>query len=260
MLLPPIKAAVHDAAPDAVHPAALPPPRRRLYLTVVMDSYTFTLALGGAGLVAMAASGMTHAGDLGGHGAAHPGAAAHGADSHAAAQHGAPPHVAGHARSARGSHHGGGLRSALIAMASPRTIFSLLVGFGLTGVVGRHFVGGALLLALAAVGALTFELALVAPLWNFLFRFASAPAASLEGSLMSEAHASSGFDVTGSGLVAIEVDGQIVQCLGTLRPDDRAMGIRVRAGDRLRVEEVDAARNRCTVSYVGHAIPSERVL
>lgn len=223
-----------------------------------MDSYTFSLALGGAGLVAMAASGFAHVGDHGGQHAGTGGSHGHdGALTTAAHQQislSGHPGTA-HGQSGQAVHHGGSARSALLALASPRAIFSLLVGFGLTGVVGRHLAGGALLLTLAIVGALVFEFALVGPMWKFLFRFASAPAASLEGSLMSEAHATSGFDADGNGLVAVEVDGQIVQCLGTLRLTDRELGVRVRAGDRLRVEQVDAARSRCTVSYVGHARP-----
>lgn len=230
-----------------------------------MDSYTFSLALGGAGLVAMAASGFAHVGDHGGqHGGHHADAASsHGHDvaltagaHHQVAPHGQTGAARGHgARSARATHPGASLRSALLALASPRTIFSLLVGFGLTGVVGRHFASDGLLLILAIAGALVFEFALVGPMWKFLFRFASEPAASLEGSLMSEAHATSGFDVNGNGLVAVEVDGQLMQCLGTLRLSDRELGVRVHAGDRLRVEQVDAARSRCTVSYIGHARP-----
>ena len=45
----------------------------------------------------------------------------------------------------------------------------------------------------------------------------------------------------------IEVDGRVVQCLGTLIATDRDAGIRVRAGDTVRIEDVDADRNRCTV-------------
>lgn len=227
-----------------------------------MDSYTFSLALGGAGLVAMAASGFAHVGDHGGHHA--DAASSHGHDlaltaaaHHQISQHGqAGAHAHGaRAHGARAAHPGASVRSALLALTSPRTIFSLLVGFGLTGLVGRHFASGGLLLILAIVGAMVFEFALVGPMWRFLFRFASEPAASLEGSLMSEAHATSGFDVNGNGLVAVEVDGQLMQCLGTLRLSDRELGVRVHAGDRLRVEQVDAARSRCTVSYVGHARP-----
>jgi hypothetical protein len=46
------------------------------------------------------------------------------------------------------------------------------------------------------------------------------------------------------------MDGQMVQLLGTLQADDRAMAIKVSAGTRLRIEDVDAARNRCTVSLL----------
>ena len=60
-----------------------------------------------------------------------------------------------------------------------------------------------------------------------------------------------GFDRDGHGLVALELDGQVVQVLATLRAADRAAGVRVRAGDRVRVEEIDAARNRCVVSALG---------
>jgi hypothetical protein len=225
-----------------------------------MDSYTFALVLGGTGLVAKAATGLAHSGshdgggghDAGGHahlphadGAGHPG---HAAGAHAAGAHAAGAHAAG--RTA--AHHTGGLKSTLLSLASPRVLFSLLVGFGLTGVVARPLLGGIALLVVAVAGAVVFERALVAPLWRGLFRFASNPATTLEGSLLSEARAASGFDNNGQGLVAVEVDGQIVQCLGTLREDDLALGVRVRAGDVLRVEQVDAARSRCTVSYVGH--------
>ncbi len=220
-----------------------------------MDSYTFALALGGAGLVAMAATGLAHSGS-------HEGAAGHDSGGHAHLQHGdgvmhsghtAGAHLAAHAAAHHAAaHHAGGFKSALLSLASPRVLFSLLVGFGLTGVVARPLLSGVLLLAVALLGAVVFERALVAPLWRFLFRFASNPATTLEGSLLSEARAASGFDDNGQGLVAVEVDGQIVQCLGTLREDDLALGVRVRAGDVLRVEQVDAARSRCTVSYVGH--------
>jgi hypothetical protein len=222
-----------------------------------MDSYTFSLALGGAGLVAMAATGLSHTGSNAG---PHSGSGHHPSQlpvhgGHAAAPHslsGHVPHTA-HVGSRGAASHAGGLRSALISLASPRALFSLLVGFGLTGVVMRPFLGGVILLVVAVAGAIVFERALVAPLWRFLFRFASNPASTLEDSLMGEARAASGFDGNGQGLVSMEVDGQIVQCLGTLRPNDLALGVHVRAGDVLRVEDVDATRNRCTVSYVGHA-------
>jgi hypothetical protein len=137
------------------------------------------------------------------------------------------------------------------SLASPRVLFSFLVGFGAVGLIARPIAGGVLLLALALAGGIAFETFAVGPLWNFLFRFASTPAATLESSLLDEARAASSFDGNGQGLVTIEMDGQIRQILGTLRAEDREAGIRVRGGDRLRVEEVDGARNRCTVSFLG---------
>lgn len=220
-----------------------------------MDSYTFALALGGAGLVAMAATGLAHSGS-------HDGTGGHDSGGHVHLEHGDgvmhsghPGHAAdAHLHVHTAAHHTSGFKSTLLSLASPRVLFSLLVGFGLTGVVARPLLSGVMLLIVAILGALVFERALVAPLWRFLFRFASNPATTLEGSLLSEARAASGFDDNGQGLVAVEVDGQIVQCLGTLRQDDLALGVRVRAGDVLRVENVDAARSRCTVSYVGHGV------
>lgn len=223
-----------------------------------MDSYTFSLVLGGAGLVAMSATGLAHSGS---HPGAHTGsqAGSHGSPGHALgprhgrarddSAHGHP--VESHSIGRTSAHQAAGLKSALLSLASPRTLFSLLVGFGLTGIIARPFISGIVLFAAAVLGGLVFERAFVEPLWRFLFRFASNPATTLEDSLMSEARAASGFDENGQGLVAVEVDGQIVQCLGTLWPDDFALGVRVRAGDVLRVEDVDAARSRCTVSFVG---------
>lgn len=220
-----------------------------------MDLYTFSTVLGGVGLVAMAASGVSHSGDhsaghsggdAGGHAGTHSGhgdAACGGMLGHV------PPGQRGHAPAA---HTSAGAGSRLLwSLASPRIIFSFLLGFGVTGLLARPLLGNVFLLAAALAGGILFERVLVAPLWNFLFRFASAPALTLESSVMDEASAASGFDANGNGLVALEMDGQVVHCLGTLRDEDRAMHVRVRAGDRLRIEDVDTARNRCTVSYIG---------
>jgi len=82
-------------------------------------------------------------------------------------------------------------------------------------------------------------------------RFASAPAVTLESSVTDEATAVTSFDANGQGIISLEVDGQVVQILATLRADDRALGAaRVRAGQRVRIDEVDAAQNRCTVSLI----------
>jgi hypothetical protein len=140
---------------------------------------------------------------------------------------------------------------ALWTLISPRVLFSALVGFGATGLLARGVLGGAPLFLAAVAGGAVFERLLVTPLWNFSLRFASAPALTLESCLADEARAVTAFDARGHGLIAVELDGQVVQVLGTLTAAEVATGRRVRAGDRLRVEDVDGARNRCTVSYLG---------
>lgn len=225
-----------------------------------MDLYTFSLLLGGAGLAAMGLNSLGHhAGSSPGHG--HTGSSGHG-HGHGGgnSSHGPGPlHGTAHGHQAD---HGGGhspshghalaathsvSRSAL-ALLSPRILFSILLGLGLTGVLGRHLVGGIPLLAISLAGGLLFERLAITPLWNFLLRFASRPALTLESCVTDDATAVTSFDVRGQGLVAIEVDGQMVQILGTLQSADREAGLKVRAGDRVRIEEVDAERNRCTVS------------
>lgn len=133
---------------------------------------------------------------------------------------------------------------------SPRVLFSVCIGLGGTGMLLRHSLSGVALFAVAAAGGALFELAFVRPLWNSLFRFASNPALTLESAVSGEATAVTNFDGNGQGLISIEMDGQVVQLLGTLQTADRDMAIRITAGARLRVEDVDAARNRCTVSLL----------
>jgi len=198
-----------------------------------MNIYEFTLALGAAGLGIMGLSGFAHT--VGGH---------HGA-------HASPSsHTGHHAVSARAGARSGGGRvggRALWALLSPRPLFSILVGFGAVGLVLHSILPGAALFAVAALGGLAFEFGLMRPLWNFLFRFESAPALTLESCIGDEARAATSFDAKGNGLVVLELDGQVVQVLGSLRREDRDAGVRVRAGDPVRIDDIDAQRNRCTV-------------
>ncbi|HUL02397.1 MAG TPA: hypothetical protein VLV16_04085 [Gemmatimonadales bacterium] len=202
-----------------------------------MTIYALALAIGAVGLAAMALTGVGRHGHVAGHA------------GHARAGHG----PAG-ARATHGP-HAGSLRASALAwlwgLASPRLLFSVLVGFGTTGALLGGVLAGPLVLGAALAGGIVFERAIVGPLWNFLMRFASAPALTLESCIEDEVQAATGFDADGHGLVTAEVDGQVVRVLGTLRSEDRARGVRVLAGDRLRVEEVDSRRNRCTVSYIG---------
>jgi hypothetical protein len=140
---------------------------------------------------------------------------------------------------------------AMWTVTSPRFLFAFFLGLGTAGILARPFLGGPVLLAAAIGGGIFFERVLVSPLWNFLMRFASAPAITLESAVSDEATAVTSFDVNGQGIVSLEVDGQVVQILATLRPDDRALGgSRIRAGQRVRVEEVDSETNHCTISLI----------
>jgi hypothetical protein len=133
---------------------------------------------------------------------------------------------------------------------SPRLLFSVALGMGTAGILLRSILPEPILVATALAIGIIFERLIVTPIWNFTFRFASNPAATLESAVMEEATAVTSFDRNGQGLIAVNVDGQMVQILGTLQSGDRAMNVKVPAGARLRIEDVDAARNRCTVSLI----------
>ena len=237
-----------------------------------MSFYLFSLILGALGLLAMAASGLSHGHGHGGHDVSHGGGHGH-AGHDLGGHHGG--HHAGHAvagqhggHEAAAGHHGHGGNQGqhdtgqsghawAWQILSPRVLFSVLVGLGATGLAGEPYLGGVPLLLLALAGGIAFELVAVRPIWNFFFRFASTPALTLESALYDTGTAVTRFDESGSGLIALEVDGQVLQVLATLRPDDK--GLRVRAGDRLMVEEVDGARNRCVVSRAAPDHPAEGV-
>jgi len=183
-----------------------------------------------------------HGGTTGVHGAGSGGAGAPSGAIVTVGARGTAIKVAG-ARGARGL---SGKR--LLGWLSPRVLFSVLVGFGAAGLLLHGALAEPLRAAAAVVLGVLFEALLVGPMWRFVLGFGSAPAKTLDQLLLAEARAETRFDANGQGLISIEVDGQIVQVLGTLRKEDREAQVRVRAGDRLMVEDVDAARNRCTVS------------
>jgi hypothetical protein len=217
-----------------------------------MDLYLVSLATGAVGLGVMAVGGLSHGGHShGGGGHAGHGHAGH---AHAGAPHGG--HTGAHAshggQAAHGTHaqhgeHGSSSGWSWTSLLSPRLLFSLMVGFGAGGIaaapLGEPFQFGAAVAAAAA-----FEMLLVGPLWRFLFRFESRAATTLESSIEDEGRAVTGFDANGNGLVALEVDGQVIQLLATLSEADRSRGVRIHSGDLVRIAEVDAARGRCTVT------------
>jgi len=208
-----------------------------------MDLYTWTLLLGAAGLGAMAVSGLGHHGHSGHH---HAGGRGH-------AQHHAGGGKGAHAPTQSAIAHSASAAAArtLLAVTSPRLIFSVLLGFGAAGVLLRPLLGGPVLFAAAVAGGLLFERVLVTPLWNLSMRFASEPAQTLESAITDEATAVTSFDANGQGIVSLEVDGQVVQILATLNTSDRQLaGPRIRAGQRVRIEDVNAEKNCCTVSLL----------
>jgi len=229
-----------------------------------MGPYAFCLALGVTGLVVMALLGFGHHGDTGAHGHAGHGHGGHAGDL----GHGGHAGDAGHGHAGHHGHDGGAGpgghagqshepsgAAKLAGLLSPRVLFSFLVGVGATGMLARSVLFEPLLVAAALVGGVAFERLLVGPIWKFVFRFESKPALMLESLVMEEAQAMMDFDAQGQGLIKLELDGQVVQLLGSLAPEERATSRRIRRGDVLRIEDFDAARNRCTVSYAGPRLP-----
>ncbi len=216
-----------------------------------MDLYITSLLLGAAGLGVMALSGLGsrgHPGAIAG-GRGHAGHGAHlGGRAHSQVGHTA--RTVGQAQAAAGGIRGAAVKT-VWSLTSPRVLFSFLLGFGTAGLVVRPLVGGVILPLAALAGGVALERLLVAPIWNFAMRFASTPAATLESAIADEATAVTAFDANGQGIVSLEVDGQVVQILATLQPDARLLaGPRVRAGQRLRIDDIDAERHRCTVSPI----------
>ena len=146
------------------------------------------------------------------------------------------------------------LGGTLLAMLSPRTLFSFLLGFGATGLFLHPWLRGSALglFALAVLGGWAFETLLVNPLGQFLFRFASTPARTLDTMALEEGRAATDFDEAGHGLISVDLDGQVRQVLGRLIPDERGPAApRVRTGDRLFIRAVNRQRNTCSVSAPG---------
>jgi hypothetical protein len=132
---------------------------------------------------------------------------------------------------------------------SPRGVFTALALFG---AFGNLFVDAVhlapLLAALAAVvPTLLVERFAVRPLWNLVFRYQGQPSASLEHLIMNEAVAVVPFR-NGRGIVSTNREGRIVQLRACLPPGEALQEVKV--GDRLRIEDVDAANERVTVSVL----------
>jgi hypothetical protein len=255
-----------------------------------MDFYLVSLVLGFAGMAFMAVGGLGHGqhghgghghghggdgahfghgghgghvggghghGDVNLHGAGHAMPVAHGHAGAAAHGHAAPVAHAGHGEAAVHHAHsaadaGRGLVLAGLGnLVSPRVVSSVAFGMGATGVLAHPYLGGPLLFGAAAAGGVALEALVMRPLWGGMMRFVSRPAQMLDATVMDTAQAVTTFNPRGEGLISLELDGQVRQLLGVLTPGEVQAGVRVKSGDRVLIENVDAERNRCTVSYLG---------
>ena len=231
-----------------------------------MDLYTFGLALGFIGLLLMAVMGALGGHDS--HGVSHGGHGHHGADAHgfhlhgghhhgheihahATHHHGDAAHSSHHSSAAHGHHHAPSPGTRVLALLSPRVLFAVALGFGATGLLVAPYLGEPLRAASALLGGIGLEKLIISPLWNGLMRFGSNPARTLESAVLEEAIAVTAFDEAGCGLVSIDLDGHEMRVLARLQGD--SSGPRIRAGDKLLVESVDAARGQCRVSRLNSA-------
>ncbi len=135
-------------------------------------------------------------------------------------------------------------------LLSPLTWFSWMFGGGAVGMIAV-LVGASPKIAFVAaiLGAISFQLFIVRPIWKIIFRFESQPAANLEGCVMQEVEVVSAFNARGEGLVRVVVDGRSEDVLAMLlTKGEVAAETRPRRGDRLLIEDVDPKTNTCIVS------------
>jgi hypothetical protein len=207
------------------------------------------LALMVAGLVGLVMMALPALARHGGGGQHHLGAVKHGA---------LPAHGAGHA--AHATHTSDALVKQSNALAaaesprgivrlvpSPRAVCSLLALYGAfaNALVRSGHLTPLVAALVAALPAIAVERLAVTPLWRLLFRFQGHPSSPLEELILAEATAVTAFR-NGRGLVSLVRDGRLVQFAATLV--EAQAGRTVRVGDRLRVEDVDARRERLTVA------------
>jgi hypothetical protein len=137
--------------------------------------------------------------------------------------------------------------SGLRFIPSPRAICSALALYGAFGNALVH--AAHLTIVLAALSAvlptLLVERFLVRPLWNLLFRFQGEPSSPMDELILAEARAVVPFR-NGRGIVSTIRDGRSVQLAAQLSADEAQQAVNV--GDPLRIETVDARRERVVVS------------
>jgi hypothetical protein len=140
-------------------------------------------------------------------------------------------------------------RSGRRFIPSPRAVFSMLALYGACGnalVHAAHLRAASA--ALVAIGpAFLLEWFLIRPVWNLMFRFQGEASSPLGELIFAEAHAVVPFR-NGRGLVTTVRDGRRVQLHAQLCIEQATSPVSF--GQRLRIEDVDARRERVTVSLL----------
>jgi hypothetical protein len=223
-------------------------------LLAVENVFLTLMVIGLAGLLVMAIPAFARHG----HGHGHP-AHAHGGAVARGAAHG---RALGAGRAGAPVAGGGGTpgrnevfaadpsaKSLLRLLPSPRAICSVLALYG--AFANALVRAGHMKFAVAAVAALApallVEWFVVRPVWNLVFRFQAQPSLPLEAVVLSDATAVVPFR-NGRGMVSLVRDGRLVQLAARLRDDQARVPVKV--GDRLRIEDVDAERERVTVTVL----------
>jgi hypothetical protein len=131
---------------------------------------------------------------------------------------------------------------------SPLDLFSLALGGGATGLLLQSVLAATALPFASVLGAIVFCVGIVRPLISTLSNFASRPSQGLEGMVAKGAVAATKFDRKGRGLVTLTLDGQNIQVLALLEPDEVDRGVLVAKGDPVTIIQVDSTRNTCRVT------------
>jgi hypothetical protein len=170
--------------------------------------------------------------------------------SHAAGGHiPAPAHQTGHPSSGRNAPPNqavSNLISGLLTWLSPAYLAGAIIGFGATGTLLTPILHGWLQLGAALLGAHVICFFCIRPLLTGVQKWASLPAKTLTDALLENGTAVTDFDAKGYGLIRLNLDGQVVQLLAQLVPEEQS-GARVRSGETLFVRSVDPGKQRCVV-------------
>jgi len=135
-----------------------------------------------------------------------------------------------------------------LAWFSPLYVCGMIMGFGLTGLVVARVVHvqGWPCFVLALVGGYLAGSFCIRPLASGVLRWASNPAKTLGAAVLETGTAATDFDEHGYGMVRLSLNGQVVQLLGQLMPEEQG-DPRVSSGETLLIRSVDTARQRCVV-------------